>query len=120
MKLLLFSAALALSGAALAQAPEPAPAPPPDTSATQPGTVPDSTATPPPGAGVTQQGTVPSGIATPPPGTNEPPTQVPAGTPMPDQSAAFTPQAAPTEYPPCSRTVTDRCIQTYEKKGRRR
>jgi hypothetical protein len=117
MKALLFSAALALSGVALAQTPEPMPTPAPE--ATQM-PMPDATApTPPPGDGVTQQGTVPDGMATPPAGTNEPPMTVPAGTPMPDPNAALAPQAAPTEYPPCSRTVKDRCIQTYEK-GRRR
>jgi hypothetical protein len=98
MKTLLFSAAFLCATAALAQdMPEP---------------------TPPPGDGVTQQGTMPDGTATPPPGTNEPPMSVPAGTPVPDQNAALAPQPATTEYPACSRTVTDRCIQKYEK-GRR-
>ncbi len=35
-----------------------------------------------------------------------------------DQSAAFTPTASTGELPPCSKTVTDRCKQTYEKGGR--
>lgn len=35
-----------------------------------------------------------------------------------DQSAAFTATASTGELPPCSKTVTDRCKQTYEKGGR--
>ena len=68
-----------------------------------------------PTEGVTQQGTVPDGAAIPPPGTNQPPAVVPAGTPPPDQQAAFTPRPAMADYPPCSRTVTDHCVQTYER-----
>ena len=66
--------------------------------------------------GVTQQGTDPNGQATAPAGTNE---GVGTAQPMAGQQAAFTPRAATTEYPPCSRTVTDGCIQTYERGVRR-
>lgn len=91
---LLTAAALALSGAALAQ--------------TAPAT--DSRGIP-----------VVSTPATAPAGTNVPVT-APAGTKLvvnPDQAAAFTPVAAAvTDLPPCSKTVTDRCKQTYEHKRR--
>lgn len=59
--------------------------------------------------------------ATAPAGTNQAP---PPGTgpvvPNPNQAAAFATQPASGEAPPpCSRTVTDNCIQAYEV-GRRR
>lgn len=117
MKALLLSAALTFGVAAYAQEPAPAPAPPP--AEVPPTPVPSGEAIPPvpsPTEGVTQQGTDPSGQAVPPPGTNEPPMTVPAGTPVPDQNAALAPQPATTTYPPCTRKVTDRCIQTYERK----
>jgi len=53
--------------------------------------------------------------ATAPAGTNAAPP--PAGTravPAPNQAAAFATQPATGEKPPCSRTVTDNCTQTYE------
>jgi len=109
MKAFLFAGALALSGAAFAQQ-----------TTTQPSgqTVDDpSQATGP--QGITQQGTDPQGQATAPAGTNMG-VQGQTGTgmaaqPMPNQQAAFTPRPATTEYPPCSRTVTDGCVQTYER-----
>jgi hypothetical protein len=57
--------------------------------------------------------------ATPPPGTNAP---VPPGpvTINPNQSAAFAQQPSTGEKPPCSRTVTDNCTQTYERRARSR
>jgi len=120
MKALFFSAALIFGAAAYAQQPAPTPAPdeavPPPAAAEPTMTAPAGT--PPPGDGVTQQGTVPSGEAAAPPGTNEPPTTVPAGTTVPDPNAALAPQPATTTYPPCSRTITDRCIQTYERRKR--
>jgi len=131
MKALLLSAILTFGVTAYAQEPAPSPAPPPaDTTAVPvlPGEVvlpanppvPDHNAAPAPlpAEGVTQQGTVPSGQAVAPPGTNEPPMTVPAGTAVPDQNAALTPQPATTSYPPCTRTITDRCIQTYERRKR--
>ena len=39
--------------------------------------------------------------------------------PNPNQAAVFTPRPATEDYPACSRTVTDNCVQTYER-GRRR
>jgi hypothetical protein len=58
-----------------------------------------------------------SAPATAPAGYNQAAQQVPAGSPMPTV-ARPTPTAAG-ELPPCSRTVTDRCTQTYER-GRAR
>jgi translation initiation factor IF-2/pilus assembly protein FimV len=72
--------------------------------------------------GVTQQGTDPSGQAVAPPGTNQPVTAPPGAQVVPaeNQAAAFAPRPATTEYPACSRTVTDNCVQTYERgRGRR-
>ena len=37
------------------------------------------------------------------------------GGPYVDPSQPPAPQAATSDYPPCSRTVTDHCIQTYER-----
>ena len=61
--------------------------------------------------------------ATAPAGTNEP-VSVPPGArvvPNPNQAAAFATQPSTGEKPPCSRTVTDNCTQTYEfgRDGRR-
>jgi len=56
-----------------------------------------------------------SAPAVAPPGWNVPygqGTPAPAGGPAPSMGAA-------TDVPPCSRTVTDRCVQTYER-GRAR
>lgn len=50
-----------------------------------------------------------------PAGFNAPPGM---GGPMVDASAPPTPQPATENYPACSRTVTDNCVQTYER-GRR-
>lgn len=57
--------------------------------------------------------------ATAPAGTNAP---VPAGpvTINPNQAAAFATQPSTGEKPPCSRTVTDNCTQTYERRARPR
>ncbi len=131
MKTMLFALALTVSGVAIAQtqpttggtAEQPATedAQPSTTESAQPSgeTVDDpSQATGP--QGVTQQGTDPQGQATAPAGTNQ---MAPgsAGTmvPAPNQSAAFTPRPAAGEYPPCSRSVTDNCVQTYERGVRR-
>ena len=43
---------------------------------------------------------------------------IPAGavfTPNPNQAQVFTPRPATEEYPACSRTVTDNCVQAYER-----
>ena len=121
MKMLFFAAALSASGVALAQnapdATQPAPgAVQTPVSPSGPATDPNGPNVP-PGDGVTQQGTDPNGSAVAPPGANEP-FNPPAGAviaPAANQAAVFTPQPATTDYPPCSKTVTDRCIQTYER-----
>ena len=111
MRTLLFAAALSISSIAVAQSTT-------TNSQTQPQpsgeTVDDqSQATGP--QGITQQGTDPNGQATAPAGTNQGMT---TGAGM-TGSAAFTPRPAAGEYPPCSRTVTDSCVQTYERGVRR-
>jgi hypothetical protein len=52
-----------------------------------------------------------------PAGYNQGARTVPAGTPMPTVAAPSPTAAGP--LPPCTRTVTDRCTQTYER-GRAR
>jgi hypothetical protein len=52
-----------------------------------------------------------------PAGYNQPAQQVPAGTPLPTVARPTPTAAGP--LPPCTRTVTDRCTQTYER-GRAR
>ena len=60
------------------------------------------------------------------------PAEVPAGaneaapvapgavfTPNPNQQSVFAPRPAAETYPACSRTVTDNCVQTYERGVRR-
>ncbi len=92
MKMILFAAALSMSGVALAQSTTTT------TTTTQPSgeTVDDPSQSTGP-RGITQQGTDPNGMATPGMGT----------------------QQAAGSYPPCSRTVTDSCVQTYERGVRR-
>ena len=119
MKTLLFAAALAISGAALAQSGQ---------------TVNDPDASSGP-RGVTQQGTDPNGEACTPPGYNAgtggyPPcagamgaTQGGAasgGMAGGTASASAGTGAMAGDMPACSRTVTDRCTQTYERGVRRR
>ena len=67
----------------------------------------------PPGDGITQQGTNPEGQPCTPAGFNQGTSAYPpcGATAAPPQSSA--------NPPPCSRTVTDHCIQTYERGVRR-
>jgi hypothetical protein len=58
-----------------------------------------------------------SAPAAAPAGYNQAAQMVPAGTPMPTMARPTSTAAG--ELPPCSRTVTDRCTQTYER-GRAR
>ena len=55
--------------------------------------------------------------ATAPAGANAPAPTGPA-VPAPNQAAAFATQPSTGEKPPCSRTVTDNCTQTYERRPR--
>ncbi len=131
MRTLIFAAALTVSGVAIAQdqtTQSQSQTPTQSQTTTNPEqpsgqTVDDpSQATGP--QGVTQQGTDPNGQATPPAGTNEGVQGTTgagmAAQPAPSQQAAFTARPAAQEYPPCSRTVTDSCVQTYERGVRRR
>jgi len=97
MKSMFFAAALMIGGAAIAQ------------ETVAPGnTAPEHDA-----RGIA----VISDPATAPAGTNQPAPQGPA-VPAPNQSAAFATQPSTGEKPPCSRTVTDNCTQTYERQPR--
>ena len=94
MKILVIAAALSLGTAALAQTGEPER---------------DARGIP-----------VVSAPATAPSGANQtvaiqPGAQV---VPAPNQSAVFTTQASSKTYPPCTKDMTDGCVQTYER-GRR-
>ena len=58
-----------------------------------------------------------SAPATAPAGANQN-TPVPAGaqvTANPNQAAVFATQPSTKEYPPCTKDVTDGCVQTYER-----
>lgn len=148
MKLIMMAAALMLGGAAVAQsteeetdtttttetATEPTPAPDATTSIPPPAT---AAPAPAPGNMSTMRTSAPqtvapgntspetdargiaviSASAEAPAGYNQPAQMVPAGTPMPTVAPPTPTAAGP--LPPCTRTVTDRCTQTYER-GRAR
>lgn len=116
MRMILFAAALSIGSVAVAQTQNtPTPAPTPQQPSGE--TVDDpSQATGP--QGVTQQGTDPEGQATTPPGMNQP-TQGTSPVMSSDSNMAMSPRPAAGEYPACSRTVTDSCVQTYERGVRR-
>ena len=104
MKIVIFAAALLACGAASAQT-DPKPEP-----ATGPVSAPGNNAPERDARGIpviSDPAEVPAGF-NPAPGTN-------AGVPSDARPA---PQAATENYPACSRTVTDNCVQTYER-GRR-
>ena len=103
MKAIFAAAALFTAGAAIAQDSPPTTVPPANTAPER-----DARGIP-----------VVSDPATAPAGTNAP---VPAGpvTISPNQAAAFATQPSTGEKPPCSRTVTDNCTQTYERRARPR
>ncbi|HEX9931582.1 MAG TPA: hypothetical protein VGB08_01935 [Allosphingosinicella sp.] len=114
MKALLFAAALAVGGTAFAQTGN---------------TVADQSQASGP-QGITQQGTDPNGQACTPPGFNAGSSAYPtcgagagAGGGTTDTTGAAGTTGTTgvgTTPPPCSRTVTDGCIQTYERGVRRR
>jgi hypothetical protein len=111
MKTLILAAALLTGGAAIAQTGTQTP--PADTQAgtqtSQPGNqnvARDARGIP-----------VVSNPAQVPPGANES-APIPPGAvfqPNPNQAAVFTPRPSAGNYPACSRTVTDNCMQTYER-----
>jgi hypothetical protein len=122
MKSVIFAAALLVSGAALAQETDTTT----DTTVTTtettvmtgtPTTVAPSNAAPERDArGIP----VISDAAVAPAGANQA-VVVPPGAqvvPNPNQAAAFQTQASTDSYPACSRTVTDNCVQTYERPHR--
>ncbi len=112
MKLIMMAAALMLGGAAVAQTTE-------ETTTTTTTTTTGQTVAP----GNTSPETDARGIpvisapAEAPAGYNQPARTVPAGTPYPTVAPPTPTAAGP--LPPCTRTVTDRCTQTYER-GRAR
>jgi hypothetical protein len=120
MKPALFAAALMISGGAFAQGttpPTPATTSPPAetapaesaaTAASSQAVAPGSQAPARDARGIA----VRSDPATAPPGFNQPPQ--PGGTGA-SPAATPTPQPDTGESPPCSRTVTDNCVQTYER-----
>ncbi len=137
MKLIMMAAALMLGGAAVAQTTTPEEET--DATATETTETTETTTTtaaPAPGnmstmrtagqavaPGNTSPETDARGIpvisapAAAPAGYNEGARTVPAGTPMPAVAAPAPTASGP--LPPCTRTVTDRCTQTYER-GRAR
>ena len=94
MKIILFAAALTLGSAALAQS----------------GNTVDDVSQASGPRGVTQQGTDPEGQACTPPGYNAGSSAYP--------TCPSAPAPAP-DLPRCSKTVTDHCVQAYERGVRR-
>lgn len=101
MKLALFAAAVSLGGAAFAQ----------------------QTVSPGNSAPETDARGIPvvSAPAQAPSGANQSVQAVPGtqAVPAPNQSAVFATQASTKTYPPCTKGVTDGCVQTYERGVRR-
>ena len=115
MKLIIFAAALTLGGAAAAQTTEtqpPAIGGSPCCIDGQP-VAPDNSNPERDARGIP----VISAPAVAPSGYNQPVRTVPAGTPVPSVAPPTPSSSGP--LPPCTRTVTDRCTQTYER-GRAR
>ena len=114
MKSFLFAAALLTSTAAIAQT---------DPKAPDPVLVaPTSQVVPPSNAAPEQDArgiAVISDAALAPPGFNQAPgTMTGMGGPA-DATQPPAPQPSDPSYPACSRTVTDNCVQTYERRSRR-
>lgn len=123
MKFVMMAAALMLGGAAVAQTTEEETAPPADAAAPAPGNMSTMRTGQMVAPGNSSPETDARGIAVisapaeAPAGYNQPAQTVPAGSPMPTVAAPTPTAAGP--LPPCTRTVTDRCTQTYER-GRAR
>ena len=116
MRTIVLAAALSISGMAVAQTTT-EPAAPAETTTSSPDGVDPNARGVPPGDGITQQGTNPEGQAVAPPGANQVTAVVPGATVVPaaNQEAVFAPKPATEEYPACSKTVTDKCVQKYER-----
>jgi hypothetical protein len=122
MKSFLFAAALLTSTAAIAQT-DAAADPAATTQAAEP------VAASPTGMTVAPRNAAPerdgrgiaviSDAATAPPGFNNPPGTNGMGGPVADPSQPPAQQPADASYQACSRTVTDNCVQTYERRARR-
>jgi hypothetical protein len=112
MKTALFAAALLMSTAAIAQTTDTtAPTPAPADAATSPVVMPDNSAPRTDNAGTP----VISDPAAVPAGFNQAPGMNGVGGPYVDPSQPPAPMAATGDYAPCTRTVTDHCIQLYER-----
>ena len=112
MKSVLFAAALAIGGTALAQTTSPAAGEDPAIAGTQ--TSAPSNDNP----EVDARGIpVVSAPAEVPEGANDSTPIAPGSvfTPNPNQAQVFTPRPSAETYPACSRTVTDNCVQAYER-----
>jgi hypothetical protein len=145
MKKLVFAAALMLGTAAVAQdatqddtttdpttqtepAPAPAPAPAPTPAPAPAPTMTAPPAGPPQTVAPSNQAperdargiAVVSDAAQAPSGTNQPVSAPPGAQVVAssNQQAAFQTQPAAKEYPPCTKEVTDGCVQTYERGSR--
>lgn len=117
MRTILLAAALSIGGMATAQTTTTSGTAQADATVGSPdGTDPNARNVP-PGDGITQQGTNPEGQAVAPPGANQTITPIPGATivPAPNQEAVFAPKPASEDYPSCSSTVTDGCVQRYER-----
>jgi len=122
MKTALFAAAFLMSSAAFAQTTTPDPVdttpppvvtttPAPADSATSPVVMPSNSAPERDARGIP----VISAPAVAPAGFNQAPGMNGVGGPYVDPSQPPAPTTAMGDYPPCTRTVTDHCIQTYER-----
>ena len=111
MKSVLFVTAIMFAGAAAAQSTTYQTTTTTETTATSQTSQPSNTAPERDARGIP----VISDPAAVPAGFNAPPGM---GGPMVDASQPPAPQPATENYPACSRTVTDNCVQTYER-GRR-
>ena len=112
MKFVLMAAALMLGGTAVAQTTDTETTTTTTTTmaATGQAVAPDNSAPERDARGIA----VISAPATAPAGYNQPAQTVPAGTPPPAMGPAPTMGSAG-DLPPCTRTVTDHCTQTYER-----
>ena len=119
MKLIIMAAALMLGGAAAAQTTEET------TTDTETTTTTTTTTTMPAGQTVAPDNSAPerdargipvvSDPATAPAGYNQPARTLAPGTPLPAAMGPAPSMGAAGPLPPCTRTVTDRCTQTYER-----
>jgi len=124
MKLIMMAAALMLGGAAVAQTTEEETETTTETTTSTTAPAPGNMSTMRTGQTVAPGNTSPetdargipviSAPAEAPAGYNQPARTVPAGSPMPTVAAPTPTSAGP--LPPCTRTVTDRCTQTYERR----